>query len=554
MKTTFTCSLLLLLSVAFAQPVLTFENNSPQIGQTYRASVMLDTFPELPGGPNAVWDFSNLEPFLYSDNTPAELTFSYNDLALETWSNEFPDGDITESCDLCSATFIYDSDESARIHSGFYATVINNNQPADWFVYYQNEQIRFPYPFAYDNQSNDTYYSEYELGGFSFTRSGTIESHADGYGTVILPWGTIPNVLRVHIIMNEVEQIPNFNPAFGEFHVYEYYAPGVTIPILSTQRDYELNASGDIIQLYQQQVIWLNPEISGCNDPLACNYDPLADTNDGSCSIIGSPCDDGLSETTNDVIAADCMCVGEVVIAAGCTMPDACNYDMTATDDDGSCFFVSDPCDDGNSGTVNDLYNLDCVCEGTAGSISGCTDQAACNFILEATEEDGSCLYVGSPCDDGLVETINDMIDADCMCLGEFAVVTGCTMPDACNYNTAATADDGSCVFIGDPCDDGNPESTGDVYNTACECEGLVTVDETIASSALYPNPAKDFIQCLIRNNVPERIEIYDMRGSLILTETKTNRVSVAMLANGLYTVKMKLGNDTIIRRLEIIK
>jgi hypothetical protein len=127
-------------------------------------------------------------------------------------------------------------------------------------------------------------------------------------------------------------------------------------------------------------------------------------------------------------------------------------------------------------------------------------------------------------------------------------------MPDACNYNMAATADDGSCIFIGDPCDDGNLESTGDVYNSACECEGLVTVDETITSSALYPNPAKDFIQCLIRNNVPDRIEIYDMCGVLVLTEIKTNRVSVAMLANGLYTIKMTLGNDTIIRRLEIIK
>ena len=554
MKTIFTCSLLLLLSVALAQPVLTFENNSPQIGQTYRASVMLDTFPELPGGPNAVWDFSALEPFLYSDNTPAELTFSYNDLALETWSNEFPDGDITESCDLCSTTFIYDSDESARIHSGFYATVINNNQPADWFVYYQNEQIRFPYPFAYDNQSNDTYYSEYELGGFSFTRSGTIESHADGYGTVILPWGTIPNVLRVHIIMNEVEQIPNFNPAFGEFHVYEYYAPGVTIPILSTQRDYELNASGDIIQLYQQQVIWLNPEISGCNDPLACNYDPLADTNDGSCSIIGSPCDDGLAETTNDIIAADCMCVGEVVIAAGCTMTDACNYDMAATVDDGSCFFTNDPCDDGNSATINDVYTIDCFCQGSIVVVGGCTNPAACNFDFEATEDDGSCLFVGSPCDDGLAETINDMIDADCMCVGEFTVAAGCMMPDACNYDAAAMVDDGSCFFIGDPCDDGNPESIGDVYNANCQCEGLVSIMETATNSLVYPNPATPDIHVTINNTAPDFVEIYDMRGARLIAVNKTRTLSVATLAQGIYTLKMTLGNETVIRRLEIIR
>ena len=35
-----------------------------------------------------------------------------------------------------------------------------------------------------------------------------------------------------------------------------------------------------------------------------------------------------------------------------------------ATDDDGSCAFPGDACDDGDDTTINDVYNEDCECAG----------------------------------------------------------------------------------------------------------------------------------------------------------------------------------------------
>ena len=68
----------------------------------------------------------------------------------------------------------------------------------------------------------------------------------------------------------------------------------------------------------------------GCTNPDACNFDPEATGDDGTCDF-------------------DCL---------GCTDPDACNYDATATQDNGSC-------------QVND----DCgVCGGDNTSCAGCTD------------------------------------------------------------------------------------------------------------------------------------------------------------------------------------
>ncbi|MDG2246991.1 MAG: T9SS type A sorting domain-containing protein [Flavobacteriales bacterium] len=54
-----------------------------------------------------------------------------------------------------------------------------------------------------------------------------------------------------------------------------------------------------------------------------------------------------------------------------------------------------------------------------AEDVLGCTDDAACNFDPEATEDDGSCV-----------------------------LPDGCTNGEACNYDPAATCDDGSCVVV----------------------------------------------------------------------------------------------------------
>ena len=50
--------------------------------------------------------------------------------------------------------------------------------------------------------------------------------------------------------------------------------------------------------------------------------------------------------------------------------------------------------------------------------------------------------------------------------------VSGCTNTAACNYNSQATLEDGSCYFVGDPCNDGNGNTIGDTWNPSCLCYG----------------------------------------------------------------------------------
>jgi hypothetical protein len=280
-------------------------------------------------------------------------------------------------------------------------------------------------------------------------------------------------------------------------------------------------------------------QLMGCTVVAACNFNELASIDDGSCYFPGDLCDDGNAETQNDIWNADCVCAGEIV---GCTALSACNYNPLATLGDFSCVFPGDACDDGLAETVNDVYGFDCMCMGEVVSVAGCTEPSACNYDMNATTDDGSCLFVGEPCDDGDMMTINDVITADCMCVGEMPALPGCTNADACNYNSAATIDDGSCFFIGDSCDDGDANTSDDVYNANCECEGTVGVQELEASIQLFPNPATNEVMVTINGAAPTEVTIFDATGRFVMSAQRTSRIDIQSLAAGVYTLRVVSG------------
>lgn len=154
--------------------------------------------------------------------------------------------------------------------------------------------------------------------------------------------------------------------------------------------------------------------------------------------------------------------------------------------------------------------------------VTGCTDPAACNYNSTATIDDASCLFLATPCDDGDSNTINDVVNFSCECAGTL-IVTGCTDINACNFSPEANTDDNSCLFTGNSCDDGLAETINDQINAACECEGLTnTINEwsTQTGFSCFPNPAKEMLNVKTKTNTATKatLIIRDSRGRTCLS------------------------------------
>ena len=127
--------------------------------------------------------------------------------------------------------------------------------------------------------------------------------------------------------------------------------------------------------------ICLFSDVLGCINPNADNFNPEANTDDGSCIISGCTNSDAINfdETANN---EDGSC-----IILGCMNAQAINYNPEANTDDGSCIILG--CINENA----DNYNPDANTDNGSCIISGCTDQNADNYNPSANTNDNSCTY-----------------------------------------------------------------------------------------------------------------------------------------------------------------
>ncbi len=142
-----------------------------------------------------------------------------------------------------------------------------------------------------------------------------------------------------------------------------FLASGTDITITITSDGSVSCATGSFVA-WDYDVLCLAPS-PGCMDVIACNYDSTATTDDGSC---------------------------EYASCAGCTDPIACNYDSTATLNDGSCEYLTCAgCMDTTACNYDSLATIDDGCDY---SCIGCMDSLACNYGgAGITTDDGSCCY-----------------------------------------------------------------------------------------------------------------------------------------------------------------
>lgn len=121
----------------------------------------------------------------------------------------------------------------------------------------------------------------------------------------------------------------------------------------------------------------------GCTNPAATNYNPTAACDDGSCIIPGclddNACNFGNGATVHD---------GTLCTYPGCTNPAATNYNPAPGCDNSSCIVPGclddNACNFDSGATVHD---------GSLCQYPGCMDETACNYNPTAVCDFGSCIY-----------------------------------------------------------------------------------------------------------------------------------------------------------------
>ncbi len=290
------------------------------------------------------------------------------------------------------------------------------------------------------------------------------------------------------------------------------------------------------------------PFIFGCTNELADNYDQEANSDNGSCIISG--CTNSDAENFNDMANND---NGSCIIN-GCTDPLSFNFNVDANFDDGSCIALNLGCmdpeghnfnpnvnqDDGScdyatlviidyeelSGSnfnfftyINDIpsvtflvwsmgdgttyqaldepthyyqengtYQVSVNVYSTTGAFiayttvnvtnvsNGCMDDSAINFDSIATADDGSCIAPIYGCIDSNALNFDEEANVDDgSCEG---VIYGCMDALAINYDSEANIDDGTCDY----------EVFGCTDSLALNFDFLANTDD---ATCTYPNPTE---------------------------------------------------------------
>ncbi|MDA7578792.1 lamin tail domain-containing protein, partial [Flavobacteriales bacterium] len=209
--------------------------------------------------------------------------------------------------------------------------------------------------------------------------------------------------------------------------------------------------------------------ILGCTDPLAFNYDSLADSDDGSCIY----CDISFNTPTYQSSSSNTVCDGYIITNAtssyspityswsngvsGANNLNLCTgiYTVTATDAIGC--------------SITDTFTIGQI-------IYGCMDPLVSNYNSQANIDDSSCCFDG--CTDSTAFNYNSLAtcdDSSCV-----AVVNGCTDVSASNYDAIANIDNGSCYYC-----DVNITTTALQDPTTGLCNGLIMVNATSSYSSV---------------------------------------------------------------------
>lgn len=210
-RSTTLSTLLVAASFTHAQPVLTYAANAPVPGTAHTMHYGAYVSPGAAGA-NQTWNLSGLQ----TDSTNFIQLVQPN---TTPHGASFPTATVSETG--ATATMYFRSAEDGMYLVG---------SDADLVIYNSDQARYLPLPCSYQTAWTDSFASVFDSDGFNIHRRGQVTGIADGYGTVIMPSGSVPNVLRIHW-HEETLDSSDFFTFLSVFDSYIFIAPGRTQPL-----------------------------------------------------------------------------------------------------------------------------------------------------------------------------------------------------------------------------------------------------------------------------------------------------------------------------------
>lgn len=201
----------LLPAMLSAQPVMD-QGDAPQLDEIFPYVTGTYT-PITISGPDATWDLSGI-------GTSAVTYLPCESPGATAYGNDFPAANL--AMDAGNIITFLRTDASGVYVVGAYRHIGSMNI----LVHYADESLVLPFPCTYNTEYADTFAYNYTYPGGTVNGGGQGAYNADGFGTLILPYGTISNVLKISGADTTSESIPGSIYTTTRQMVY-FYKPGV---------------------------------------------------------------------------------------------------------------------------------------------------------------------------------------------------------------------------------------------------------------------------------------------------------------------------------------
>lgn len=164
-------------------------------------------------------------------------------------------------------------------------------------------------------------------GAITYQEIKSLSTNAQGLVTTVIGSGPATIGTFSNLDWSQGQKYLQVDLNFGQGWLLYGIEPFQSVPfaLYAETTSVSVSQTGDTLQIGQNNIII--PGVSaanhifGCTNSAACNFNPLATVNDGSCHITGQSCDDGDAATTNDQYNAQCVCAGTVSYSIGSQGP-----------------------------------------------------------------------------------------------------------------------------------------------------------------------------------------------------------------------------------------